>query len=121
MIMLQKTHLTAMLKQETLLKNVCAEKERMIHFLLEQNKRLQSRIDRLELRLLPPMPKEKPTAPIAEAGEVGWQSYLNKQIKEIEEEEKNGISNERRQAGVHESGSGAEARQDVGTIAAHSN
>lgn len=89
-MMLYRTHLAAMLKLETLLKNVCAEKERMIHHLTEENKRLQARVDLVELRLFPApqVPKDKPTEPVVEAGESSWQSFLNKHCSEIEEAER---------------------------------
>lgn len=89
--MLYRTHLAEMLKQETLLKNVCAEKERLIHRLTEENKRLHARVELLELRLMPTphVPKDKATSePVAEPGESSWQAFLNKHCAEIEETER---------------------------------
>lgn len=111
-----------------LLKNIAAEKERHIQLLREENKRLLGRIDRLEMMLLPrpkPVPVDKkPAEPPAMApGETGWQSFLNNHVLEIEEQERkakervDGISNEGRQAVVHQSGSGQAPRPNGGADA----
>lgn len=128
-MMLYKTHLAEMLKLETLLKNVCAEKERLIHRLTDENKRLQARVDRLELIVLPhPKPTvisdKKQVGPIAApAGETGWQSFLSRHVEEMEAEERkakervNGLSHEGRQAELYQPGSGAATRPNGGASA----
>lgn len=114
-------HLEAeLLKQESMLKNICAEKERQIVRLTEENKRLQARCDRLELIVIPalrPITERKFKAPEVTdlAGETSWQAYLNKHIENEEKEMKkakeiaDGIHVQGRE-GVHQSAGGDAAR-----------
>ena len=116
-----RAHLESeLLKQETHLKNICAEKERQIVRLTEENKRLQARCDRLELIVIPalrPVTDRKFKAPETAdlVGETSWQAYLNKYIADEEEEmrkakeQADGVHVQGRE-GVHQSAGGDAAR-----------
>jgi len=117
-----RAHLEAeLVKQELLLKALAAEKERHIHLLSEENKRLRARVDRLELALTPAARTTEKKEPFKETkvpieAETSWITYLNRTMKAEEELIEKEKQNVQVKVGtrLHEPASGDASRPDVG-------